>query len=103
MGAHAAIAVMRKRERDLRRAFEQAGALDPASAKSLEEIAVEENRAFGRLKSREVIRESSPGCFYFDEEKWDFVRSTRMKLALTILAAMLMVALLALYAVSRAR
>ena len=102
MGAQAAIAVMRKRERDLRRAFHQAAALDPAGARSLEEIGVEENRAFGRLKSREVIRESSPGCFYFDEEKWESVRSTRMKLALSILAALLMVALVVLYTVSRA-
>ena len=103
MGAQAAIAVMRKRERDLRRAFQQAGAIDPASARGLGEIGVEENRAFGRLKSRDVIRESSPGCFYFDEETWQSVRSMRLKLALSILAATLMVFLLVMYAMSRAR
>jgi hypothetical protein len=94
---------MRKRERDLHQAFHQAGAADPASARPLGEIGVEENRAFSRLKSRDVIRESSPGCFYFDEEKWEYVRSTRLKLALSIVAAFVMVLLFAMYAVSRAR
>jgi hypothetical protein len=94
---------MRKRERDVRLAFHQAGALDPASAKGLDEIGVEENRAFARLKSRDVIRESSPGAFYFDEEKWESVRSTRLKLALSMVAAFLMVLLFAVYAMSRAR
>ncbi len=103
MGAQAAVAIMRKRERDLRRAFHQAAALDPASARGLDEIGVEENRAFSRLKSRDVIRESSPGCFYFDEEKWESVRSERLKLALSILAAFVTVILLAMYAMSRAR
>ena len=103
MGAQAAIAIMRKRERDIRLAFHQAGALDPASARGLDEVGVEENRAFGRLKSRDVIRESAPGCFHFDEEKWQSVRSTRLKLALSMLAAMVMVFLLAMYAMSRAR
>jgi hypothetical protein len=103
VGAQAAIAIMRKRERDIRRAFQQAGALDPASACHLDEIGVEENRAFSRLKSRDVIRESSPGAFHFDEEKWQSVRSTRLKLALSTLAALLMLVMFAMYAMSRAR
>ena len=77
MGVQVAIAVMRKKERDLRRAFHQAAALDPASARSLDDIGVTENRAFSRLKSRDVIRESSPGAFYIDDERWEWVRSTR--------------------------
>jgi hypothetical protein len=103
VGAQAAIAVMRKRERDIRRAFNQAGATDAASARSLEEIGVEENRAFSRLKSHDVIRESSPGCFHFDEEKWESVRSTRLKLALSMLAAFALVLLVVMYTISRAR
>ena len=103
VGAQAAIAIMRKRERDIRRAFNQAGATDAASARGLEEIGVEENRAFSRLKSHDVIRESSPGCFHFVEEKWQSVRSTRLKLALSMLAAFALVLLVVMYTISRAR
>ncbi len=95
--------MMRRRAREIRQAFHQAGALDPASPRGLDEIGVEQNRAFNRLKSHDVIRESAPGCFHFDEETWQSMRSTRLKLALTILAAVVMVALLVLYAVSKAR
>ena len=102
LGARAAIAVMPKRERDVRGAFHRAGALDPASARGLPEIGCEQNRAFNRLKSHDVIRESAPGCFHFDEETWQSMRSTRLKFALTVLAAIVMVASLVLYAMSKA-
>lgn len=103
LGAQAGIAAMPKRERDIRTAFQAAGALDPASARGLEEIGAEQNRAFARLKSHDVIRESAPGCFHFDEETWQSMRSTRLKLALSILAAIVIFALLVLYLMSKAR
>ncbi len=95
--------MMRKRERDIRLAFHQAGALDPTTARGLDDMAIAESRGFARLKSRDVIRESAPGCFYFDDETWQSVRSMRLKLALSILGAVALVAMLVLYAVSRAR
>ena len=86
------------KERRVRRAFHEAGALDPGTAQGLDGIGVQDNRALKRLKRHDIVRESSPGCFYFDEETWESVRSTRLKLALMLLGAMALVALLALYA-----
>ena len=103
MGAEAAVAVMRRREREVRRAFHDAGALDPSASKPLLEMGLDENRAVKRLVERKVVRESSPGCFYFDEEVWQSVRSARLKMALMLLAAVGMTALVGLYAVYAAR
>jgi hypothetical protein len=82
----------------VRRAFQAAGALDPGTAQGLDAIGIEENRALRRLKRHDVVRESSPGCYYLDEETWQSVRSTRLKLALMIIGAVALVGLLALYA-----
>ena len=98
MGAETAIAVMRLKERRIRRAFHAAGALDPGTAQGLEAIGVEDNRALRRLKRHDVVRESSPGCYYLDEETWAAVRSARLKLALMLIGAVALVGLVALYA-----
>ncbi len=103
MGAEAALAVMRRKEREVRRAFHDAGALDPSASKPLPDMGLEESRAIKRLQGRKVVRESSPGCYYFDEEVWQAVRSARIKMALMLLAAIGMTALVGLYAVSAAR
>ncbi len=103
MGAEAAIAVMRRREREVRRAFHDAGALDPSASKPLPDMGLEENRAVRRLVDRKVVRESSPGCYYFDEEVWQSVRGARIKMALMLLAAVVMTALVGLYATAAAR
>lgn len=98
MGAEAAIAVMRRRERQVRHAFQKAGALDPASAQPLSDIGLEESMALRRLERHEVVRESSPGCYYLDEEAWQAMRATRLRMALMILAAALLTGLVGLYA-----
>jgi hypothetical protein len=100
MGATAAIAVMRRREREVREAFHDARALDPQGAKPLADIGLEESRALNRLKRNEVVRESSPGCFYFDEEVWQAVRATRRRMMIMILVAIGLTALVGLYAAS---
>jgi hypothetical protein len=89
---------MRLTERRVRKAFHAAGALDPGTAQGLDAIGIEDNRALRRLKRHDVVRESSPGCYYLDEETWAAVRSTRLKLALMLIAAVALVALVALYA-----
>lgn len=103
MGAEAAIAIMRHREREVRSAFQEAGAIDPATSRGLDQIGIEETMAFRRLCNRAVVRESSPGCYYFDEESWQALRSMRLKFALTLLAAVALVALVGLYAASASR
>ena len=97
VGATAAVAVMKRKERDVRDAFHSAGAINPASAMSLEAIGIEETRAVRRLKRRAVIREAGPGLFYFDEDVWKATRSQRRRMALLLAGTLLLVLLLVLY------
>ena len=89
---------MRGREREVRDAFKRAGALDAGTARSLAEIEVEEGVTMRRLQRETIVRESSPGCFYFDEETWDSVRATRLRLGLMVVAAVVITLLVGLYA-----
>ncbi len=66
-------------------------------------MGLKESRALKGLQGRKVVRESSPGCFYFDEEVWQAVRAARIKMALMLLAAVGMTALVGFYAASAAR
>lgn len=96
MGA-AAIAVMRLREREVRDAFQSAGAVNPAVAMSLESIGIDDSLAVRRLKRRAVIREAAPGLFYFDEDVWQALRSMRRRMALMLAGTLTLVLLLILY------
>ena len=96
MGA-AAIAVMRRKERDVRDAFRSAGAITPANAMSLESIGIEETMAVRRLKRRAVIREAAPGLFYFDEDVWEAVTAMRRRMALLLLATVILIGIVVLY------
>jgi hypothetical protein len=97
VGATAAIAVMRLKERDVRNAFHSAGAVNPAEAMSLEAIGIEETRAVRRLQKRSVIREAGPGLFYFDEDVWVATRSQRRRMGLLLAGTVVLVLLLVLY------
>ena len=96
MGA-AAVAVMRMKEREVRDDFIRADATTPATAKSLADIGIDESLAVSRLQRRAVIREASPGLFYFDEDVWQAVRSMRRRMALFLLFAVLLAALAFFY------
>jgi hypothetical protein len=99
VGATVAIAAMRLREREVRDAFHAAGAVNPAAAKSLESIGIDETLAVRRLKKRAVIREAAPGLFYFDEDVWEAVRSMRRRMALLLVGTVTLVLLLIAYGV----
>jgi hypothetical protein len=88
---------MRKREREVRQAFHDASALDPVSARPLSDLGLEESRALSRLERHKIVRESSPGCYYFDEEIWDAVRKNRFRMALMIFAAVVLTLLVVTY------
>jgi hypothetical protein len=88
---------MRKKERDVRDAFQSAGAMTPANAMSLESVGIEETMAVKRLKRRAVIREAAPGLFYFDEDVWESVNAMRRRMAILMLAAVILVAIVVLY------
>lgn len=101
LGAAAAVAVMRRKEREVRDAFHSAGAVNPAGAMSLESIGIDETLAVRRLKRRAVIREAAPGLFYFDEDVWLAVRSMRRRMALLVAGTLTLVILLVLYGTMR--
>lgn len=52
------------------RRFEEAGALSPDSARSLEQIGISSGRILHRLRERLVIRDAEGDLFYVDEEVW---------------------------------
>jgi hypothetical protein len=90
MGAAAAVAIMRRREREVVDDFRAAGAISPATAQSYDAIGLGESMALRRLHDRAVIRESAPGLWYLDEEVWTAVRRTRTRVALAMLTIVLM-------------
>ncbi len=94
---------MRRKERELRRAFRDAGAVDPSTARSLAEMGLEETRALGRLQRHDVVRESAPGSYYFEEEAWLAVRSARIRMGIMLISAIGLTALVGLYAIAASR
>ena len=84
MGAAAAIAIMRMKEREVVDDFRAARALTPATAQSYAVMGFGEGRALKRLHDSAVIREAEPGKYYLDEEVWIAVRRNRRRRALMI-------------------
>jgi hypothetical protein len=101
VGAAAAVAVMRKKERDVRDAFRSAGAITPANAMSFESVGIEETMAVKRLRRRAVIREAAPGLYYFDEDVWESVNAMRRRMAFVMLFALILVGVVVLYGSSK--
>ena len=98
MGAAAVAAVMRMKESEVRDDFIRAEATTPANAKSFEEIGIDESSlGLKRLQRRAIIREPSPGLFYFDEDVWRAVRSMRRRMLLLLVFAIVLVGLVVAY------
>jgi hypothetical protein len=97
LGAAAAVAVMRMKEREVRDDFIRAEATTPQGAKSLAEIGIDESRTVHRLQRRAVIREAAPGLLYFDEDVWQAVRSMRRRMALLLTSTIILIGLLVFY------
>ena len=91
MGAAAAVAIMRRREREVVDDFRAAGAISPATAQSYNAIGLGESMAIRRLHDRAVIRESGPGLWYLDEEVWTAVQRTRRRVAVVILVLVVLI------------
>lgn len=93
LGAAAAIAIMRRKERDVRDVFVSRGVTSPAAATSLDDLGLDESFALKRLKRHAVVRESAPGLFYFDEGVWAAMGSVRRRIALLLVIVVIMVGL----------
>lgn len=91
MGAAAAVAIMRRREREVVDDFRAAGAISPATAQSYNAIGLGESMAIRRLHDRAVIREATPGLWYLDEEVWTAVQRTRRRIAAVMLVLVVMI------------
>lgn len=91
MGAAAAVAIMRRREREVVDDFRAAGAVSPATAQSYNAIGLGESMAIRRLHDRAVIRESAPGLWYLDEEVWTAVQHARRRVAVVMLVLVVMI------------
>jgi len=61
------------------RRFEEAGALSPDSARSLDQIGISTGRILRRLRDRLVIRHVEGDLFYVDEEVWAELRKRRRR------------------------
>jgi hypothetical protein len=101
VGAAAAVAVMRRKEREVRDDFLRAGATMPVNAMSFDDIGIGETMAVKRLMRRSIIREASPGLFYFDEEVYLSVRAMRRRMALVMLVTFVLVFLFVTFVSTR--
>ena len=89
----AAVAVIVIKEKQVVKAFRQAGAIDPGSAVVPTSIGVTNKIAFRKLLQHEVLREAGSGTFYLDEQSWENFRGQRRRLGLMLLLAVLIGAL----------
>lgn len=94
MGAPAVAAVIIRKERELVDSFRGAGAISPATARSLDGVGVTEGWPLSRLRRRAIVREAEPGRYYLDEEVWQAMRGVRKRIMLTVLAVVAITGLL---------
>ncbi len=93
MGAAAAIII--RKERDIVRLYEQAGATSPAAARTPSDVGVHERVAFKILVRRAVLCEVGPDCYYVDVPRWNALRALRRRVAIAVILTLaVMVALL---------
>lgn len=88
MGAAVAAVIVAK-ERAVVEAFRDVGATALVAALPLDQVGVDENVGFRRLRMHEVIREATPGRYYLDEGVWTAVRRTRRRVMFVMMAVVL--------------
>ena len=88
--------IIAKQNQYLRR-FQEAGAISPDTAMSLEQVGCRDSRMFQRLVRREVIRQTAPGQYYLDVAAAKAFRQARRQRALTALVIVLAIAVVLIY------
>jgi hypothetical protein len=88
--------IIAKQNQYLRR-FQEAGAVSPDNAKSLEQVGCRDSRMFQRMVRREVIRQAAPGKYYLDVEAAQAFRLARRERALNALLIVLVIAVVLIY------
>jgi hypothetical protein len=79
-----------RRERKVVRRFREAGAIAPASARTLDDLQLHGGLPLRRLRRRAVIREAGPDRLYLDEEVWDALSRTRRRVSIAILCLIIL-------------
>ncbi len=90
-GAVVAVIILRKQE-DLVEHFRRARATSAATAKSLDELGVDDRAVWHSMVRRAVVREVSPGRFYLDEPSWQAMKGGRRVRVGLVLAALALLA-----------
>lgn len=90
MGAIAAAGIIRK-QKDIVAAFRTGGATSPKSANTTAALGIHQGFVFERLGQRGVLKQASPERWYLDEARWEEHRSTRRRLALLMVGAILII------------
>ncbi len=89
MGASVAVVLLMK-ERRILDAFRRASSISPASARSMEDVGInDEGPVMRRLRDREIVREGAPGTFYLDVPAWEALRKRRQRMMLVMLLVIL--------------
>ncbi|WP_266159486.1 hypothetical protein [Dyella silvatica] len=81
--------LMLRSQRSIVRSFEQAGAIDGASARSPEQLGVRAGMAWYQLVGLAVLRCPGEGRYYLDRANWLRLRQRRRKTALIVGLALL--------------
>ena len=77
--------------------FENAGALDPANAKSLQSLGLDRTILFSRMLRNQVFIESTPGKYYVVPENYLKFKSLQRKKLLLISAGLLLLLVFAIH------
>jgi hypothetical protein len=72
-------AIILGQERRMVNQLRMAGAINPAQARTLEELGLSDGLILHRLRDRAVVRHAGPDRYYLDEESWNAVRRSRRR------------------------
>jgi hypothetical protein len=92
MGATAVAAVIAAKERQIIQRFRDLHATSEATARTLHDVAIEENVGFRALRRHEIIRRRTDGLYYLDEGVLRAAQKTRARVAIIIVATLLIIA-----------
>jgi hypothetical protein len=73
------VAVVLMKERKMVARLRMAGAVNPAQARTLEELGLQRGVILRRLRERAVIRDAGGERYYLDEPSWAAVRRSRRR------------------------
>jgi hypothetical protein len=88
--------IIAKQNQYMRR-FQEAGAVSPETARSLEQVGCRDSRMFQRMVRRDVICQAAPGKYYLDVQAAQGFRKARRERALNVLPIVLVIAVVLIY------